>query len=151
MQTLKVGLLGVSLKSHTAIITDSGNEPYLTTTTSQIARAITSILSHPAETANKYLMITSWITTEKKVLETLERATKSKWGVKHVTSEQRLKEGLELLAKGNFMGIGNLWNVWCHADGKGHVEEGTLANEMLGLPEEDLEGVVGEIVASDMN
>jgi hypothetical protein len=92
-------------------------------------------------------MITSWITTQNKVLEALETATKSKWDVKHVASEQRHKEGLELLAKGNFMGIGNLWNFWCHADGKGHVvEEGMLANEMLGVPKEDLVIVVRDIV-----
>lgn len=92
-------------------------------------------------------MITSWITTQNKVLEALETAAKSRWDVKHVTSERRHKEGLELLAKGNFMGIGNLWNVWCHADGKGHVaDEGMLANEMLDLPKEDLVIVVRDIV-----
>lgn len=69
-----------------------------------------------------------------------------------MASEQRHKEGLELLGKGNFMGIGNLWNVWCHTDGKGHViEEGRLANVMLGLPEEDLESVVREIVGASRN
>jgi hypothetical protein len=146
---LKLGILGTSLKNRTAIITDSGNEPYLTTTIPQIALAITSVLSHPAETLNKYLMITSWITTQNKVVEALEAATDSKWDVTHVPSEQRHKEGLERLSKGNFMGIGNLWNVWCHADGKGHVgEEGRLANGLLDLPEEDLKAVVKEIVDS---
>jgi hypothetical protein len=119
----------------------------MTTTSSQIARAITSILSHPNETSNKYLMITSWITTQNKVLEALEAATKSKWEVNHVTSEQRHEEGLELLGKGNFMGIGNFWNVWCHTDGKGHVvQEEKMANGMLGLPEQDLEAVVRDVV-----
>ena len=97
-------------------------------------------------------MITSWITTQNKVLEALEAATKSKWEVKHVTAEQRHKEGLELLSKGEFMGIGGLWNVWCHTDGQGHVfAEDKLANGMLGLPKEDLASVVREIVGPDGN
>jgi hypothetical protein len=97
-------------------------------------------------------MITSWTTTQNKILATLKAVTESEWDVKYRTSEQRHREGLELLGRGNFTGIGNFWNVWCHTDGKGHVvEEVKLANEMLGLPEEDLESVVKEIVGTAGN
>lgn len=120
----------------------------MTTTRAQIGRAIASILQKPTETMNKYLLIKSWITTQNNVLESCQAATGLKWQIHHVTSQQRHKDGLELLETGDFRGIGNMWNVWCHSDGKGHIfAEGDLANEMLGLPQEDMETVVKEVVA----
>ena len=141
--------MGTSIATKTATIIDSGNEPYPTVTRAQIGHAIASVLQNPLETANKYLFITSWITTQNQVLEAAESATGSKWQVNHVTSEQRHKDGVELLSKGNFTGIGNMWNVWCNTDGKGHaMEEGALANGMLGLPKEDMEAVIKGVMAS---
>jgi hypothetical protein len=120
----------------------------MTTTQAQIGRAIASILSNLDKTANKYLLITSWVTTQNKVLEACKSVTKSTWQVNHVPSTQRHEEGVEMLAKGQFLGIGRLWNVWCHSDGKGHaMKEEELSNEMLQLPVENMETVIKEILA----
>ena len=143
---MKLGFLGTSLSKHTATIIDSGNVPYYTTTRAQIGRAIASILLKPAETANKYLFITSFITTQNQVVEVCEEVTKEKFELEHVSAEERLKEGKEMLAKGNFGGIGRLWNFWCHGEGRKKGAEEELANELLGLPKEDMEVVIGEAV-----
>jgi len=141
---LKIGFLGTSLSTHTATIIDSGNVRYYTTTRAQIGRAIASILLKPTETANKYLFITSFITTQNQVVKACEEVTKEKFGLEHVSAEERLKEGKEMLAKGDFRGIGRLWNFWCHGEGRKKGVEEDLANELLELPKENLEVVIRE-------
>jgi hypothetical protein len=104
-------------------------------------------LLKPEETANQYLFVTSWITTQNKVVEACEKVTGTKFQLDRVGSEQRLRDGKELLAKGNFVGIGMMWNVWCHSEGNGHmVGKERLANGLLGLSGEDMEGVVKSVV-----
>lgn len=67
-----------------------------------------------------------------------------------MSAEERGREGREMLTKGDFRGIGRLWNVWGHADvteGEGReILRRELANEMLGLPVERMEDVVREMV-----
>jgi hypothetical protein len=115
----------------------------MTTTKAQIGRAIAKVLLNPVETSNKYLNITSWLTTQNKVLDICKSLTNAEWQISHVTSSKRHNEGLELLQSGDFLGIGYLWNVWCHTDGQRHtVKREELANEKLQLPEEDMEEVI---------
>lgn len=146
-QSLQTGLPGISLPKKTAVITDSGNELYPTTTVAQIARAITHVLSHPEDTANKYLLVKSFITSQNQVVKELERAAKAEWQVEHVTSEQRKADGLRLLSEGNFAGLGNMWNVWYNTDGRGtDLSESAFANRVLQLPEEDIKSVIAGMV-----
>ncbi|KAF8859284.1 NmrA-like family protein [Acephala macrosclerotiorum] len=145
--TLKTGFLGTSISNHTSTIIDSGNEPYITTTIPQIARAIVSILQHPSPTANKYLTILSFSTTQNKILAAAEEATGKQFEVNRVGADQWHKQGLEMLEKGDFRGIGRLWGFLFWKDGEGKIAdaEGESANRLLGLPEEDMVEVVREV------
>ena len=105
-QTSKIGFLGTSIPNHTTTIIDSGNESYLTVTIPQIARAIVSTLQRPSETANKYLTIYSFITTQNQVLAAAEKVTGQKFEVIKTDAETNRKEGEELLAKGDSRGLG---------------------------------------------
>ncbi|KAH7355300.1 hypothetical protein BKA65DRAFT_582117 [Rhexocercosporidium sp. MPI-PUGE-AT-0058] len=146
--TLKSGFLGTSVPNKTSTIIDSGNEPYITTTIPQIARAIVRVLQKPTLTANKYVLITSFQTTQNQILETVERATGQKFEITKVDAESWEKEGVEMLQKGDFRGIGRLWGWFLCKDGEGHGAPGsgiTVGNELLELPQENMEVVIREI------
>ncbi|TVY84203.1 Isoflavone reductase-like protein P3 [Lachnellula suecica] len=143
--TLKAGFLGTSILNYTATIIDSGNEPYITTTIPQIARAIVSVLQKPVETANIYLLVTSFKTTQNQVLRAAEIATGQKFEVKQVEAEAWKTEGTALLQKGDFRGFGRFWGWFLWKDGEGHgaPSDGiVVGNELLGLPQEHMEVVI---------
>lgn len=140
--------MGTPVPNHTSTIIDSGNESYITTTIPQIARAIVSVLQKPAETANKYLLVTSFKTTQNQILDTAERATGQKFEVKKVDAEAWKKEGLEMLQKGDFRAFGRFWGWFLWKDGEGHGAPGNeiiVGNELLELPQEDMEVVIKEV------
>ncbi|KAH6722881.1 hypothetical protein BKA61DRAFT_500897 [Leptodontidium sp. MPI-SDFR-AT-0119] len=145
--TLKSGFLGTSIPNRTSTIIDSGNEAYITTTIPQIARAIVGVLQKPTLTANKYLLITSFRTTQNQILETAQRATGQKFEVTKVDAEAWKKEGVEMLQRGDFRGIGRFWGWFLCKDGEGHgapEKEIIVGNEVLELPQEDMEEVIRE-------
>ncbi|KAG4433736.1 hypothetical protein IFR05_010788 [Cadophora sp. M221] len=85
--TLKSGFLGTSVPNRTSTIIDSENEAYTTTTIPHIARAIVGVLQKPNLTANKYLLVTSFQTTQNQILDTAERVTGQKFEVTRVNAE----------------------------------------------------------------
>lgn len=64
-----------------------------------------------------------------------------------VSADEWHKQGLEMLEKGDFRGIGRLWGFLFWKDGEGKIAdvERESANKMLGLPEEDLVEVIREV------
>jgi hypothetical protein len=140
--------LGTSVPNHTSTIVDSGNESYVTTTIPQIARAIVSVLQKPTETANKYLLVTSFKTTQNHVLDAAESVTRRKFEVTKVSAEAWKKEGTEMLQKGDFRAFGRFWGWFLFKDGEGHGAPGNgiiVGNELLDLPQEDMEVVIREV------
>jgi len=139
---LKVGSLGFNTADKTAVIVDSGNEPFTGTNLPAIGLAVASVLQHLPETANKYLNISSFTTTQNEILSIFEQETGSKWTVTKVKSEDILKEGNEKLAKGDFSSFINFLRVLLLADGKGQARTTPQANDLLGLPKEDLKETI---------
>lgn len=148
IQSLKTGAQGISLATKSAVITDSGNEQYPTTTVPQIARAIVYILTHLEETENRYYLVKSLITSQNEILNALQRATpQESWEIEYKSSEKRRIEGVELISDGNPTGLGYLWNVWYNTDGKNNnIQEEAFANKELHLEDEDLDGVITRVI-----
>jgi len=134
---LKAGSLGFSLLKKTATIFDSGDEPFNGSNVRTIGLAVASILQHPAETANRYLNIASFTTTQNTVLKILEEETGQKWTVTHAKTDDSFKLAEDKLAKGDYSAFGDYLKPHLFKDGKGHADV-PLANEELGLPKEDL-------------
>ncbi|KAK1752979.1 hypothetical protein QBC47DRAFT_415712 [Echria macrotheca] len=136
---LKVGSIGVNVKDKTATIVDSGNEKFQTSNLAHIGRAVAGILKHPDETANKYLATASFNPSQNEIVGIVEELTGEKYNVTRLKSEDLWKAGEEKLARGDFRAFGDFLKVWNHADGIGHAVEGSeSANELLGVPYEDL-------------
>lgn len=147
-QGLKVGSLGFNLKDKKATIFDSGNEPFTGSNLPFIGEAIAAILRHPEITANKYIEIASFVTTQNEVLKLLEEESGVKWEVENTTTENSQRIADEKLAKGDYSSFRDYLKVYLFADEKGQSgKEEELANKELGLPKDDLKATVKAALA----
>lgn len=143
-----MGSLGFSLKDKKATIFDSGNEPFTGSNLPFIGSAIAAILKNPEITANKYIEIASFITTQNEILKLLEEESGAKWEVEHKKTEDSQRIADEKLAKGDYSSFGDYLKVYLFADGKGQsAKEGDLANKELGLPKDDLKETIKAVLA----
>ena len=100
------------------------------------------VLSHPEETANKYLEVSSFNPSQNEIVRHLEELTGEKWTVNRLDTKELQRTGEEKVAKGDFSAFPQLLGVIQYGDGAGNAPgKGVRANELLGLPgEEDLRG-----------
>ncbi|KAL7930698.1 hypothetical protein V8C35DRAFT_311979 [Trichoderma chlorosporum] len=95
-------LLGINAKDKTGTIVDSGNKPYATTHVSFIGESVAAILKKPEETANKYLSVYSFSTTQNEVLKIFEEESGSKFQITNVKGSDLIKSATESVAKGDY-------------------------------------------------
>ncbi|KAI0827507.1 NAD(P)-binding protein [Hypoxylon sp. FL0890] len=146
---LKHGTVGFNKDAKIAVIYDSGTERVQASNLTFIGRAIASVLSHPDKTANQYFSIASFNPSQNEILEIVEAETGEKWKVKHASTAEQEKIGLEKLSKGDYSAFSNLLRRHIYADGAGHAVKGEdSANGLLGLEEEDLVATVKEWLRS---
>ena len=103
-------------------------------------------MQHPTETANQYLNITSYTTTQNTILSILEEETGEKWTVTNAKTGDSFRLAEEKLAKGDYSAFGDYLKPHLFKDGKGHSGV-PLANEELGLPKEDLRATIKAALA----
>jgi len=145
---LNVGSLGVNIKNKTATIFDSGNEKFTGSNLPFIGQAIAAVLKNPEPTANKYIEVASFTTTQNEILKLLEEESGAKWTVEHKKTEDSQKIADEKLAKGDYSSFSDYLKVYLFADGKGQSpKEADLANKELGLPKEDLKATIKAALA----
>ena len=148
---LEDGLLGFDLKSKTATIYGPGTAPTNFTLLATTGLATAAILDKPAETANRYVFINSFRTTQNDILSALQTVTHQEWKVQHTTCEEQSRSGKEKLDKGEWSGIGQAIMGASYSGGEYDFAEGrVLDNELLGLPmDEDLERTVERILRGE--
>lgn len=148
---LEDGFLGFDLKSKTATISDAGTAPTNFTLLATTGLATAAILDKPAETANRYVFVNSFRTTQNEILSALQTVTHQKWTVKHTTCEEESRIGKEKLDEGDWSGVGRAIMGASYSGGKYDFAEGRgLDNELLGLPvDEDLVATVERIVRGE--
>ena len=85
------------------------------------------------------------------ILASLEKATGKKWEVEYVKSEEEIRKGKDMLAAGDFMGMGTLAKAVSFSPGYGadFEAEEVLDNGKLALEKEDIDVVLQRLV--DMN
>jgi uncharacterized protein YbjT (DUF2867 family) len=146
---LSSGLLGIDTKSHTAKIRNEGKIPISASTLAQTGRVVAAVLSHPAETANKFVYTHSFVVTPNEIIAILEKLTEKTFTISYTTSDEEIEEGRKLLAQGNQAGMINLLAGLIFGGAEyGSNFEGNpgLMNEALGLKGEDLETVIKEVL-----
>lgn len=95
-------LLGINAKDKTGTTFDSGNKPYAATHVSFIGETVAAILKKPEETANKYLSVFSFVTTQNEVLKIFEEESGSKFQIANVKGSELIKAATESVAKGDY-------------------------------------------------
>jgi len=149
----KVPTLGFVLSESkcTAKIYDSGNEPFSCTTGSAIGSAVAGLLLHPHETANRYLKISSFKTTQNQLLAVFQDIVNGKqWDVSRISTKQVLEERMDLVKQKRFpevfMGV---VAVQLFQDGGGRgvtVEVEDSDNDLLGVKQEDISEVLRNLI-----
>ncbi|ORY70031.1 uncharacterized protein BCR38DRAFT_98117 [Pseudomassariella vexata] len=130
--------LNFNKDTRTAQIVDSGDEPFSPSNLPFIGKAVASILQKPEKTANKYLAIASFTTSQNQLLKILEEETGATWQREPVDSEKLNKLGNEKLSKGDYSAFVNFLQAYIYGDGgNSAVKPEANANALLGLQNED--------------
>jgi hypothetical protein len=147
MEGLKHGLLGFDLYTKSTTIIDSGNQPFNACDMETIGLAVAGVLSHPAETANKYITITSHQTTQNEVLHALEQKTGSPWTVKREKGVEFYNASWDLM-KAGINGWPAMLQSYNFRDRETPIDApGTLdGNKLLGIGYKDVKNTVEEVL-----
>ena len=156
--------LGFDIKNRTASMYDEGNNKTVTTTFSQVGRAVAALLSLPvtgsspclSDWSNKFFYIESFFLSQNDILASLKRVTGTKdsdWKVSYRNGFEAVAEGNKQLAKGNFRGGIDVIYGTVFLPGKGgdYSQTKGTANKALGLPVEDLDEVTSKVVEEGMS
>ncbi|KAM0265398.1 hypothetical protein ACHAQJ_000240 [Trichoderma viride] len=139
---------GISVSERTATIFDTGEARFDSTTIPAMAQSVVSVLQRPADSANQYLLIRSFVVSQSEILAVLEDITQSKWLVSYVNAENLRQEGWRLLAGGNpKQGIESIIRGALFQGQKDiSVYQDDLANTQLGLPTTNLRDYLESMV-----
>ncbi|KAL5116196.1 hypothetical protein ACEQ8H_005861 [Pleosporales sp. CAS-2024a] len=146
----KVGFLGFNVANKTATLWDNGTAIFSATNLHTIALGLIKVIEKGEESANQYVYISSFNTSQKEMLAGFERLTGSTWAVTQVSSSEQLASGRAKLEKGDFSGIEDLLKVATFSGEEiGRFDAAKLWNDRLGLPKDDFEkalraGVAGK-------
>ncbi|SPJ77917.1 related to 2`-hydroxyisoflavone reductase [Fusarium torulosum] len=139
--------LGMHIKEKKFVLWDDGNGWFSTTTEDNTSLAMVNALSKKwEETKNKVVWLSDFAITQNMLLETIERVSGQKLAVEKVDSYQLIKEKQAAVAAGDSYAVYPLIETG-FVTGRfgGHIEkEGTIMNEVLGLPKKNLDDVVRE-------
>ena len=127
---------------------DEGEVKISTSTWPQVGRAVAALLSLPEKDLehfeNKHAYVSSFTVSQKDMLDSALRVTGSKleeWEITKEPATERYSKGVEAMKGGDRMGFAKMmYTRVFYDDGNGDFEKSRgLANELLGLPKEDLD------------
>lgn len=147
-QDFSGGLLGFDVNNKTINIFDSGNEPFSPSSLGFVGKSVASVLKNPADTANKYINVASFTTTQRELLKIVEEETGSTFAVNNVKTSDLEKTADEKLAKGDFSAFIQLLQQYTFGDGQGTATKENAAVTLLGLQEEDLKAATKKALAA---
>ena len=137
---LIAGFSGFKTATKTVTLWDNGEGIFSATNLQQVGNAVAKILQHPQETKNRYVAVSSFETSQKEILNAVEKLTGEKWAVNHLSSADLNAVGKEKLAKGDHSGMLECIQSATFGDhGYGDLRHAGLWNEKLGLEKEGFE------------
>ncbi|OCT51033.1 nmrA-like family protein [Cladophialophora carrionii] len=149
------GVLGWNLPEKCVTIFDGGDVEFEATNLAQIGRSVVAILERPEETANQYVYVNSFTTTQNKMLKAFEELSGEQFKVTHANTEDYSNAAQEkirsdpgkgaMFVQGGYEAI-----ILIMLNHRGYCEYSKtkgLWNKRLGLPEEKLEDTVRAVLA----
>lgn len=145
---LQTGFLGFDLAARKAQIYDSGNVKWSATTLSSVGLSVTGTLKNAEKTANQHIFVDSFTISQNELLASLEKATGKKWEVEHMDSEKQTKWAQQAMKDGNMGGLYTLLLIATYSGKHGgdFPAHQKMANDLLGLPKENMDDVVAAVV-----
>jgi uncharacterized protein YbjT (DUF2867 family) len=138
---LTCGLLNFDVRKRKAYILDGGDIKFSNSTLPFIANAVVRILQKPEETANRVLYIHSLRVTQNELLAVLEKVTGERFEKIEQKSDEELAKSRPKMLDGDKDAGEEVVAVWGIVATDWEGREG-LANDLLGLKEDDLEDEV---------
>ena len=159
--SLQYGAFGVKIPEREAVLySDAGS--FNTSTLEQVGKGIAALLSLPLENAespreslrhyaNKFIYISSFLTTQRALFDAALRATGTEekdWKVESATLERRIEKAREELKEGNMRAGADLVYAYYMGEGKGgdYEDKAREDRKVLGLEEEDLNEIMARVV-----
>lgn len=147
---------GCGIENRTMTFFDDGEEKITTSTFDQCGRGLAGLLNlktYPEDEAdqspavdnwaNRVAYISSFRVSQRDMFESAKRVTgttDADWKIEHVNSEQRYKAAKEKFKNGNHLGLSEqMYTRIFFPTGEGDSTRHGLANEALGLPEENID------------
>ncbi|KAI4169577.1 MAG: hypothetical protein LQ343_005597 [Gyalolechia ehrenbergii] len=148
---------GFDIKNQSVTLFDDGTQPISTSTLPQNGRAVANLLGLKilrdgendkspclSDFKNKFAYIASFVVSQKDMLDSVLRVTRTEmrdWKVTHEPTLERFQRGNEMLKAGDYAGMHiGLYARNFFPDGLGnHAATRGLDNDKLGLPKEDLD------------
>ncbi|KAF4457910.1 Isoflavone reductase like protein P3 [Fusarium austroafricanum] len=150
---VQVNFFHINPANKTAEILDDGNAKFTATTRDGIGHAVVGILSHPDQTANRIVRISSTELSLNDVLEAEQRVVgKEGWEISYVDTDEEIAKAQKIAATETeymprMMAIGRLGlaiNVQDRFEAN-FEKRGVLDNELLGVPRESIDDVVARV------
>ncbi|ETI27480.1 hypothetical protein G647_09671 [Cladophialophora carrionii CBS 160.54] len=151
----KPGVLGWNLPEKCVTIFDGGDVEFEATNLAQIGRSVVAILERADETANQYVYVNSFTTTQNKMLKAFEKLNGEQFKVTHASMEDYSNAAQEkirsdpgkgaMFVQGGYEAI-----ILIMLNHRGYCEYSKtkgLWNKRLGLPEEKLQDTVRAVLA----
>ena len=145
---------GFDFNKKTVTFYDDGKTRISVSTWRQCGRALAGLLSLPengtspcvSQWKNKPFYIASFLISQRDMLDSVNRVsgtTDKDWEIHHEPTAQRYQNGIDEMQKGNRLGFAKAMYSRCfypNGDGDYETSKG-LANDLIGLPKEDLDEV----------
>ncbi|KAG4263878.1 hypothetical protein FPRO04_09206 [Fusarium proliferatum] len=155
--------MGFDIDNRKVTLFDDGEAKINTSTLAQFGRAAAAIASlgefldneadeslSVAQFRNKPVYLSSFYVSQKDILRSIQRVTgttDADWEIKHESSTDRIENGKAMGRSGNIMGLVQAYYSFIFSlKGQKLKTQDRLHNELLGLPEEDLDAVVKDCV-----
>ncbi|RAH47335.1 aromatic alcohol reductase [Aspergillus brunneoviolaceus CBS 621.78] len=147
--SLRNNFLGLDYSNRTMTLTDDGTGKFSTTTLDNTALTLNRILLNPSSTANQIVFTSDFATSQKELVETIERLTGEQWQRKSINTKELIPTLKAAWEQGDaFAGYGLINIGFTQGEYSGHFEPvQPVRNKELGLPEKHLEEVVKEALA----
>ena len=124
--------------------------PFSATNLATIGDALVALLSKPdllEQSANKYIFVSSFTTTQNEVLKVLEELTNAKWAVEKVDATAAHAEAVAKVAKGDYSAARTMIQASILSKEQlSDLRPLGLWNDKLGLRKESLEEEVQKVL-----
>ncbi|CAI4218968.1 unnamed protein product [Parascedosporium putredinis] len=144
---------GFDIEERSVVLFDDGRTKVNTSTWAQTGRAVAAVLAQDeaalaAKYRNKNVYFSSFYVSQRDMLDSLLRVTgtqESDWKIEYEPSAERFAKAIAIVKTGDFSAFERaLYSRWFFPEAEGVGASAwqahhTLANEELGLPQEDLD------------